>query len=210
MPISALSSNPVSTVREPLPATPADADFARSAARPAAEGERRHDLVDAMSQVLGNEAAPADTGGQAVVRFAHALMQDLHSMAGGAASAARMAPHEVARVWGQREWSDLPQRIDALATAAAAPAAATLPQREVPPQPNPLTTTTAAVHLMQVPSSRLLEAFAALRQAIGNQAPAPEPASRGELANFLERLANELKPDAPAKLPAGSVLNLTA
>ena len=210
MPIAVLSSSPVSTVREPLPATPADTAFARSAARAATEGARRHDLVDAMSEVLGNEAETGHAGGQAVVRFAHALMQDLRSMAGGTQADARIAPHEVARVWGRREWSDLPQRIDALATAAAAPAAATLPQREVPPQHKPLTTTTAAVHLMQVPSSRLLEAFAALRQAIGDQAAEPAPASRGELANFLERLANELKPDAPAALPTGSVLNLTA
>ena len=67
---------------------------------------------------------------------------------------------------GRREWSNQPQRTDALATAA-------LSQPEVPPQPSPLTTTTAAVHLMQVPSSHLLEAFAALRQAIGDQADAP-------------------------------------
>jgi hypothetical protein len=76
---------------------------------------------------------------------------------------------------GCRECGDLPQHIDALATAA-------LSQPEVPPQPSPLTTTTAAVHLMQVPSSHLVEAFAALRQAIGDQ----------------------------ADVPAGSVVNLTA
>ena len=80
---------------------------------------------------------------------------------------------------GCRECGDLPQRVDALAAAA-------LSQPEVPPQPSPLTATTAAVHLMQVPSSHLLEAFAALCQAIGDQAT------------------------VPAGRPADSVVNLTA
>jgi hypothetical protein len=76
---------------------------------------------------------------------------------------------------GFAEGGDPPQHIDATASAV-------LSQADVPPQPSPLTTTTAAVHLMQVPSSHLLEAFAALRQAIGDQ----------------------------ADMPAGSVVNLTA
>ena len=100
------------------------------------------------------------------------------------------------------------QRIDTLATAAAA-------QPELPPQPNPVTTTSAAVHLMQVPTSRLLEAFAALRMALGkassaDDAPAPPADQRSELTAFLQRLADSLGQDAPASVPAGSVVNLTA
>ena len=99
---------------------------------------------------------------------------------------------------------DLPQPIDAPATAVeAAP--------EVPPQPRPLTTTTAALHLMQVPSSHLLEAFSALRQALGEQSSASSAATpRSELAAFLARLPKEVAADSTAALPAGSVLDLSA
>ena len=81
----------------------------------------------------------------------------------------------------------------------------------MPPQPSPLTTTTAAVHLMQVPSSRLIEAFMALRRALGDQSDALTAGHvRSGLAAFLQQLSAQLSPNAPSALPAGTVLNLTA
>ena len=89
--------------------------------------------------------------------------------------------------------------------------AATAPQLELPPQPSPVTTTSAAMHLMQVPSSRLIEAFAALRRALVDQSgPVAPEASRADLAETLDRLSRELTAGAPTALPAGRVLNLTA
>jgi hypothetical protein len=44
----------------------------------------------------------------------------------------------------------------------------------VPDQPNPLTATTAAVHIMSVPSSHLLAAFVAMQQALGLEAEAQD------------------------------------
>lgn len=238
MSIAAISSSFVSAVRaiasgapvQPVSGTPA-------VTRHSEGGGRRHELVDAMNQVLGLDGEASKAQDQAVFRFAHALMQDLRSIDGAAAPGPGRG-----HAWGRREWSDLPQRINALATAAGAPAAtppapapaeqpavavvataapATAPVApalaaepagaELPPQPNPITTTSAAVHLMQVPTSRLLEAFAALRSALGDQAEPSTPSSpRADLAALLDRLADELGTGAAADLPAGSVLNLTA
>lgn len=236
MSIAAISSSFVSAVRaiasgapvQPVSGTPA-------VTRHSEGGGRRHELVDAMNQVLGLDGEASKAQDQAVFRFAHALMQDLRSIDGAAAPGPGRG-----HAWGRREWSDLPQRINALATAAGAPAAtppapaeqpaaavvataapATAPVApalaaepagaDLPPQPNPITTTSAAVHLMQVPTSRLLEAFAALRRALGDQAEPSTPSSpRADLAALLDRLADELGSGAAAELPAGSVLNLTA
>jgi hypothetical protein len=49
---------------------------------------------------------------------------------------------------------------------------------EMPDMPKPVTPTTAAGYLMQVPSSRVLEALASLQRAMGQQAPAGEAAQR--------------------------------
>jgi hypothetical protein len=243
MSIAAISSSFVAAVRERTAVASVDAVAApRAAAQGHREAGRRHELVDAMSQVLGLEGEQEHSDEQAVFRFAHALMHDLRSMELGGAAEGEPKAHGRGHAWGRREWNDLPQRIDALATAAAAntatppvdaaaeaPAAAepadaalsTLPVAPEPepapeplpemPPPNPLTATSAALHLMQVPSSRLLEAYAALREALGAQ-PSAAPAESGgdDLATFLAHLSDELAPDAPAALPAGSVLNLTA
>jgi hypothetical protein len=237
MSIAAISSSFLSAVRDSAAVAAVDAVVApRRSANEHREGGRRHDLVGAMNQVLGisDEQDPSDE--QAVYRFAHALMHDLRSIDGGVERDGQRRHHEHdqgrGNAWGRREWNDLPQRLDALATAAGAtptppaaaptvpmapsqPAPSTLsaqvPVPEVPPQPTPITTTSAALHLMQVPTSRLLEAYAALRQALGEQAAAPTSANtRADLASFLERLSDELAADAPSVLPTGSVLNLTA
>lgn len=228
MSIAAISSSFVAAVRDRAVVAPVESTVAPSPAEQAhREGGRRHELVDAMSQVLGIEGEQDHADEQAVFRFAHALMHDLRSLdSGGQTDGA--AGHGQGHAWGRREWNDLPQRIDALATAAAAnaappsaeptePAPATpevaveLPPADVPPQPNPLTSTSAALHLMQVPSSRLLEAYAALREALGDEATvATSGDDRASLAAFLERLSDGLAPDAPTALPTGSVLNLTA
>lgn len=217
MSIAAVSSSFVTATRAlaaPLPLEPAAA--ARGSQR---DGGRRHELVDAMSQALGQSGPQGKAMEQAVFRFAHALMHDLRGID---VDGSRQGPGRGV-AWGRRSWSDLPQRIDALATAAgAAPAtetppggaaASVAPAPELPPQPNPVTATSAAVHLMQVPSSRLLEAYVALRQALGDQqapaAPMPTDA-RSDLAAFLDRLSATLAPDTQAAVPAGSVLHVTA
>ena len=241
MSIAAISSSFVSAVRASASSAPVEpVSAARTASRQVEGGGRRHDLVDAMNQVLGIEGDQSKAQDQAVFRFAHALMHDLRSLDGSAAAGPGRG-----NAWGRRDWNDLPQRIGALATAAGAPArgpvagpapatpsapavnvdagataapAVTLPfapgeapEVELPTQPNPVTTTSAAVHLMQVPSSRLLEAFAALRRALGEQTDAAAPQTdRTRLAAMLERLSGELAVGASAELPAGSVLNLTA
>ena len=239
MSIAAISSSFVSAIRASASSAPVPpVSGAPALAGHAEGGGRRHELVDAMSQVLGLNGETSKAQDQAVFRFAHALMQDLRSIDGAAAPGPGRG-----HAWGRREWSDLPQRIDALATAAGAPvttppapveqpavpvvvsaAPAIAPvahvasalvaepaAAELPPQPNPVTTTSAAVHLMQVPTSRLLEAFAALRRALGDQAEPSTPSStRTDLAALLDRLADELGAGAAAELPAGSVVNLTA
>jgi hypothetical protein len=240
MSIAAITSNFVTAVGASAALAPAaPAQVLRAAQRGGHEGGRRHDLLDAMSQVLGTDSEQSKDQAQAVLRFAHALMHDLRSIDADDAPGRGRGP-----AWGRRDWSDLPQRIDALATATAAPGSATpdvpdlpaqpltppasaaarpaagtetrpavvqAPPNEPPPQPNPVTATSAALHLMQVPSSRLLEAFAALRRALGDQANQVAPqTTRVDLATTLVRLSGELATGASAALPTGSVLNLTA
>lgn len=228
MSIAAISLSFIAAVRAGAPVAPVEpVTPPRAQQRSEQAGGRRHELVDAMSQALGVEGEQSKSAEQAVFRFAQALMHDLRSVdAGGQFDPGNSRGH--GHAWGRREWSDLPQRVDALATAvraaagepvAAAPPGATSPQdtpveaplAELPPQPNPLTQTSAAVHLMQVPSSRLLEAYTALRQVLSEQSPAPAANAGGDdLSAFLERLSNQLSPDAPVALPSGSVVNVTA
>lgn len=232
MSIAAISSSFVAAVRERVSLPPVDAVDAPPPAAPVQrEGGRRHELVDAMKQVLGIDAEQDRSDDQAVFRFAHALMHDLRKLDGGD----EHEGHGRGHAWGRRSWSDLPERLQALATAAATPAPAAAPaappvrarppvdpaptapadsqmlQSEVPPQPHPITATSAAVHLMQVPSSRLLEAFAALSRALGDSAEASTPeTTRADLAVFLERLSTQLSAASPAGAPTGSLLSLTA
>ena len=226
MSIAAISSSFIAAVRAGAPVAPVEpVTPTRAPHRGEQAGGRRHELVGAMSQALGVEGEQSKSTEQAMFRFAQALMHDLRSVdAGGGSDPGNGHGH----AWGRRDWSDLPQRVDALATAvraaagepvAAAPPGATSPQDtpveaplvELPPQPNPLTATSAAVHLMQVPSSRLLEAYTALHQVLSEQSPAPAANAGGDdLSAFLERLSNQLSPDAPVALPSGSVVNVTA
>ncbi len=242
MSIAAITSSFVTAVREraltapPTPAEPLDE------VRGAAKGGRRHELVDAMQQLLGSESVEGKSGEQAVFRFAHALMHDLRKIDAGADG----PTPGVGRAWGRRSYSDLPQRLETLAAASAktlAPAPSVSPETPAPPatplpieaptapvvdmplQPDPLTATSAGLHLMQVPTSRLLEAYAALRQALGDDAPAPPvdialpptgtstsptDANRTGLAEFLTRLSTTLSTDTSASLPAGSLVNVQA
>lgn len=227
MSIAAISTSFVSAVRASATTAPADpVQPQHEAPQSHREGGRRHELVDAMNQVLGTGGEQDKDQAQAVFRFAHALMHDLRTIDTGGA-----AGHGRGHAWGRRDWSDLPQRVDALATAvgasanapavappATAPSDAPLtsaveaaPAPEVPLPTNPVTTTSAAVHLMQVPSSHLIEAYEALRQAMGQQSDAPlADGLRSDLAAFLDRLAGQLAPDAAAAVPAGSVMHVTA
>jgi hypothetical protein len=218
MSITAISSSVVSAVREFAQAAAQPAPATRRSAGEPRDGGRRHDLVGAMNQVLGVTERQDAADQQAVFRVAHALMHDLRSIEVAPArdgQPAKLANEQMpGRAWGRREWNDLPQRLDALATAVSASASAAMAvssEVEMPPQPNPITTNSAALHLMQVPSSRLLEAYVALRKAVGEQASASaDGVPRDELAAFIERLSKELVAGAPASLPTGSVVNLTA
>ena len=245
MSIAAITSSFVSKLGDRPALAPVTAPRApRAAQRGGHEGGQRHELVAAMNQALGFDSEQTKDQAQAVFRFAHALMQDLRNIDRDGAAGPRRG-HGHGNAWGRHAWSDLPQRLAALATATAATAApaaqrpevpaqpltppvsitaqpaasdalapivaATAPQRELPPQPNPVTTTSAALHLMRVPSSHLLEAYAALHRALVDQSDPVEPqASRADLAATLDRLSHELTAGAPTALPAGSVLNLTA
>lgn len=212
MSIAALSSAFASQVRRTaasaLSATTPVEPLA-SAPRIAREHGRRHELVAAMNQALGVEpAVGADDRRteQSVWRFAHALMHDLRTAAG--------QDGDEPPAWGRRDWGDLSQRLQALASAADTPKAG-VPIPEVPDEPHPLTTTTAAVHIMKVPSSRLLEAFVSMQRALdqeGDALQADSDAARAALAELVRRLASGMAPaaSASATLPAGSVLDVSA
>jgi hypothetical protein len=61
----------------------------------------------------------------------------------------------------------------------------------MPDMPKPVTPATAAGYLMQVPSSRVLEALASLQRVMSQQAPTGEAA---------QRLAKAVAPAAPSEL----------
>lgn len=213
MSIAAISRQFSSAVRESAAPTPSVESAAPTRA-PAREQGRRHELVAAMNQAMGVQGEQDQAAEQAVFRFAHTLMHDLRTMVGDEA--------DRPRAWGRRDWGDLSQRLTALAAAAspAAPAApatpaveaaadaATTPVVEVPDAPNPVTTATAAVHIMKVPSSHLLEAFVSLQRALGQQSDASTP--RGALAELAKRLAAALTPTAANEIPAGSLFDIKA
>lgn len=221
MSIAALSTTFASQVRRPAPAAPPPVDAAapvRAAPRVASEHGRRHELVAAMNLALGVESPASQDkhAEQAVFRFAHALMHDLRTMVG--------EEREGPRAWGRSDWGDLSQRLSALATASGGATAET-PAPEVPDQPNPLTATTAAVHIMSVPSSHLLAAFVAMQQALGLEADAQDgdadaldeaaqgagdAAARAALAELARRLASGLTPSSGVTLPAGAVVDVSA
>ena len=85
------------------------------------------------------------------------------------------------------------------------------PAPELPVQPNPVTTTSAAVHIMKVPSSHLLEAFVALQRALGQaQADATPTDTRTALADMARRLATALAPSGASSVPPGAVVDTSA
>jgi hypothetical protein len=68
--------------------------------------------------------------------------------------------------------------------APAPPPRAPLRAAELPEAPKPLTPATAAVHIMKVPTSRIVEAFALMERARGQQSAAamwPAPAPRRQI-----------------------------
>jgi hypothetical protein len=148
-----------------------------------------------------------DEGSQSVLRFAHALMQDLRTLAGEPGAEAA-AGSEVAAA---QAWADLPQRLTALAAAASRPPEPSVAAvADMPEQPNPVTTATAAVHIMQVPTSRLLEAFVAMHRALGQQSAVQAGQERAALADLARRLAGSVPPASRAAQPAGAVLDVKA
>ena len=221
---------PVGATRAETPST--DASSSRSEA---AQRSRRNPLMDAMLSANGagnaqrsrassdqpvdgaakvQDALKADSGAadEAVAQFAHALMDDLRTLAGSGEA---------------KGWSDLSGSVAALAVkAGASETSSTDAESAVPPQPNPLTPTSAAVHLMQVPSSHLMKAYAAMRQAMPQADPADvkaadpadakarDPAAeRAQLAQFLEKISQSLAPqatEAPSLNGLGTLLDTRA
>jgi hypothetical protein len=63
----------------------------------------------------------------------------------------------------------------------------------LPDMPKPVTPTTAAGYLMQVPSARVLEALASLQRAMGQQTQSSDAPAR-----VAQRLAKAVAPAAPS------------
>lgn len=152
-------------------------------------GGQRHQLVESMFSVLGASASRADPQAeQAVARFAHALMEDLRRVGGEDDEAALP----------RLDWVDLSARLLALARAAVGP--------DVAGVARPLTAGGAA-ELMQVPSSRLIEAFVAMRRALSNDRVELGGGDlRTALAEFLQQLAADT---ARSRVdPSGALLDM--
>jgi hypothetical protein len=195
-------------------------DAARAAHRhhePREAPGRRSELIDAMNRALGVPADATKAQTQAVFRFAKALMHDLREIEGGDDGEHRGG----GKASGRREWNDLPQRLTALAAAAArepsAPehADAELPDMHEAPvaakvteMPKPATPASIAVHMAKVPSSHLLQAFVAMQRALGREQD--ESSARSGLSTLATQLASALQPGTKSELPAGSVIHLTA
>ena len=204
MSIAAISSAFIPLMRAGSSVEPVAAVAAVPPSSPVAAhaGGRRRELIDATAHALGMTPSPDNHAEQAVFRFAHALMHDLRAVAGDRSDFGS-APDA-----GPSAWSDLPQRLSALATAASQPL---LVAAELPDTPNPLTPATAALHIMKVPSSRLLEAFVSLQRAIGLQAEAATPAqTRAALAEMAQRLAAVASPSSGSAIEAGAVVDVRA
>lgn len=198
MPIAAVSSAvAVGVRRSDTSATVEAPERVRATPRVTRELPVRSDLLDAMNEALRPSADGSDAASQPVLRFAHALMGDLKALSGGASDRAPA-------------WGDLSQRLSALATAAARPADAAPAAPDIPDQPNPLTTTTAAVHIMKVPSSRLLEAFVAMHRALGQQSDLQAGDERKALADLAKQLAGAVAPVGATAVKAGSVVDVRA
>jgi hypothetical protein len=206
--IAAISSSYASAVLRSAAASSTDAaEPVHAVARVATETPRRHELFDAMNRVLqaaSDGQVADDEGSQSVLRFAHALMHDLRTLAGEEGA----APADGARA---QAWGDLPQRLSTLATAASRPAGpAAAAEVEIPDEPNPVTTATAAVHIMKVPSSRLLEAFVAMSRALGQQGELQAGREREALAELARKLAGSVKASPNVGRSAGTVLDVKA
>lgn len=212
MSIAAISQSFVSAVRAgTAPAGIEAAEPVPAAARvaPREPQGRRQALVDAVYQAMDVEAGEEDRPQtQAVYRFAHALMHDLRAIGGDGTA------EGTGRALGRGDWGDIGQRLSALATAAASKPEATPAVPEMPQEPRPVTTATAAVHLMQVPSARLLEAFVAMHRALERQDeernPIDLPDPRGALAEVLRTLAHAASTETPIATQAGALLDIRA
>jgi hypothetical protein len=205
--LSAISSSYAGAVRRSATAASADpAQPVRAVPRVAADTPRKHELFEAMNQVLKAASAGQvadDEGTQSVLRFAHALMHDLRTL--GSSDGAG----EAADGGGASAWGDLPERLSTLATAAAAPAPqTTVAVAEMPDEPNPVTTATAAVHIMKVPSSRLLEAFVAMHRALGQLGELQAGREREALADLARRLSGSVHGGSSPS--AGAVVDVKA
>lgn len=72
----------------------------------------------------------------------------------------------------------------------ARPQALQLPTAKLPDAPNPVTPANAAVHIMKVPSSRVIEAFVSLQRALGQQ-------GQVQVARPPQRVQREMTEPAP-------------
>ncbi len=201
MSIAALASVPAVGVRRSVTSATVEApEPVRATPRVTRELPVRNDLLDAMNEALRPDAQGGmgtDAASQPVLRFAHALIGDLRALPGGDSGRAPA-------------WGDLSQRLSALATAASQPVEAAPATPDIPDQPNPLTSTTAAVHIMKVPTSRLLEAFVSMHRALGQQSDLQAGDERKALADLAKQLAGAVAPVGATAVKAGAVLDVKA
>jgi hypothetical protein len=195
-----------------------------------AQGVHRHALADAMLSLLGPRAGSstdaavdgsagvgdATHGGdsgetrEAVFRFAHALMKDLRQLGGDRTGEGAPMRHG----WGRRDWSDLPQRVQDLASAievrltqagvsavAPAPAAAApvlaSAAREVAVAAEPAAAAAVDARAPKPPATAPATAQGPLADAA-----APAPAAPG--AASTPALATATATAAAAAMPAGA------
>jgi hypothetical protein len=84
-----------------------------------------------------------------------------------------------------------------------------LPAADVPDEPRPVTTATVAVHIMKVPSSRVLEAFVSMHRTLGRQdeatsadVPSAVTVERNKAAHY------QADAERSGTTPAGTVVDL--
>jgi len=179
-------------------------------------------LLGALSGIADATAAPASDGtaepapdlDDAVMDFAHALMQAMRGPGRG--------HHHEHHDHGRRAWGEPAQRIGQLGTqlGATAPADASTVPATADAVVEPGSAAGAAAAAAGTPAavplgepsrqSRLLDAFGALAEALRLPAAPDVAALRSQLSTFLQTLAERLRGAAPAPLQPGALVDVTA
>ena len=178
-----------------------------------------HALMKDLRQLAGEDGAEKSQARQGWGRRDWSdLQQRLQSLAGDAGSqAAAPAQAQVAASPGAPA-AAVANAAASAARANAAPAQAVVEEAlseaaasGASELPQPVTVLSAAVHLMRVPSSQLLEAFSALRAATPNASLwAAEGGELDQLSRFLQQLSETVEPGRAAPGHKGWLLHAMA